>query len=97
MQFSNLLIAMAATGASAAAVLKERIDAHIVDFRTYGAPGCRAENQGIWTFTQSQLTGCMSFASFGEQSVEAGLLIDITPGCTCKSSLLPSPSVVLIC
>lgn len=84
MHFSSIIapLALLAVGVNAATL--KRDDLHVVDFRSFGAPGCDAENQGIWTFTQSQLTGCKTFASFDAQNVQAISLVDIMNGCSCK-------------
>ncbi|KAL1865136.1 hypothetical protein VTK73DRAFT_5461 [Phialemonium thermophilum] len=71
-----------ALGAAAAAVPRQ--DPHIADFRSFGLPGCAQDNQGVWTFTQSQLTGCQTFASFGDADVQSLLVGDISDGCSLK-------------
>jgi hypothetical protein len=56
-----------------------RNDPHIGDIRLFGQPGCSAENQGVWTITQSQLDTCFNFPSV----VKAVNLTDINAGCNC--------------
>ncbi|OAA67929.1 hypothetical protein SPI_00124 [Niveomyces insectorum RCEF 264] len=51
-----------APDAHAPAVLSSRNDPHEADFRTFGAPGCSAENQGIYTLTLSNTDQCQPFA-----------------------------------
>jgi hypothetical protein len=75
-----------------AAVLGQR-DAHIVDFRTYGSVECaQTFNQGVWTFTQSDLTGCKNFSAYGDDYVGSLTMMDITSGCSRKSPIsFPTP------
>lgn len=89
MQFSSLFLAAAAliTGSQAAAIPRQS-DPHIVDFRTFGQPGCSADNQGIYTYTQSMLDTCYTF---GDLNVESIFVADITEGCSGKPKA-PSPS-----
>lgn len=53
-------------------------DPHVVDFRTFGAPGCFAENQGVYTYEQSDVGTCFPF---GTLPVESLFVTDITDGC----------------
>lgn len=77
-----------------AAVLK-RSDLHVADFRSFGAVGCDAENQGVWTFTKSQATGdCTSFSSFGADEVQAINLTDIKSGCSRRFPLTKPPPTI---
>jgi hypothetical protein len=74
-------------GASAR-VIQRQDDAHIADFRTWDSADCTDGNQGIWTFTKSQLNiGCQAFASYNI-TVGSLTLVDIVSGlgseCTCK-------------
>lgn len=80
MQFSSLFLAAAALIAgSQAASIPRQSDPHIVDFRTFGQPGCSADNQGIYTYTQSMLDTCYTF---GDLNVESIFVADITAGCS---------------
>ncbi|KAK7745419.1 hypothetical protein SLS53_002916 [Cytospora paraplurivora] len=78
MQFSNLIIAAAAliSSGSQAAVIP-RQDPHIVDFRTYGLPGCYEQNQGVYTYTLSQTNICYEFV---DETVESIFVNDISDG-----------------
>lgn len=63
MQFTTIIAAVAglALGAGASSSRRQTSDPHIADFRTFGETGCFNDNQGVWTFTQSDLTGCKAF------------------------------------
>lgn len=91
MQFSNLIIAAAAliSSGSQAAVIP-RQDIHIVDFRTFGLPGCYEQNQGVYTYTLSGTNICYDFA---DETVESIFVADITDGYSRKScpACRPSP------
>lgn len=82
MQFSSLFLAAAALIGGSQAASIPRQDPHIVDFRTFGQPGCSADNQGVYTYTQSMLNTCHSFADL---TVESIFVADITAGCSGKS------------
>ncbi|ROW11454.1 hypothetical protein VMCG_01515 [Cytospora schulzeri] len=80
MQFSSLfLAAVALVAGSQAASIPRQSDPHIVDFRTYGQPGCSADNQGVYTYTQSELNTCHAFV---DTTVESIFVTDITDGCS---------------
>lgn len=83
-----------ALGASAATI-QTRNDPHIVDFRTYGLPGCFEQNQGVYTYTQSQLNQCYQFSTVN--IVESLFVLDINDGCSGKSTTQPSccPSTIV--
>lgn len=76
MHLPTILSALAVTFPRANAASIPRQDPHIVDFRTWGSSDCGDDNQGIWTFTQSDLTGCKSFSSYGVD-VRSISLVDI--------------------
>ncbi|CAN8099043.1 unnamed protein product [Discula destructiva] len=78
MYFSTLL-PLSALVLHATAATVPRQDPHIVDFRTFGAPGCFEENQGIYTYLQSDLDKCKNFADATIGSIFVG---DITDGCS---------------
>lgn len=82
MQFSSLFLAAAAliSGSQAAAIPRQS-DPHVVDFRTYGQPGCSAANQGVYTYTESQIGACIAFT---EDTVQSVFVTDITEGCNGK-------------
>lgn len=85
MQFSSLFLAATAaliSGSQAAAI--PRADPHIVDFRTFGQPGCSADNQGIYTYTQSETGTCYPFSDV--DTVRSIFVGDITEGCNGESS-----------
>jgi hypothetical protein len=88
MLFTTLLSTVSVLAAGAHAGTIKRQDPHIVDFRTWGQSACSEDNQGIWTFTASQLTGCKSFSSFGGGNVQSLSLVDIAEGCSCVYSPL---------
>lgn len=86
---SLFLSAAAATlslGASAATI-QARQDPHIVDFRTFGLPGCFEQNQGVYTYLQSDLDKCFQFST--TDIVESLFVTDINDGCAGKSSSTP--------
>lgn len=87
MQFSNLFLTVAVlvTGSLAASIPRQ--DPHIVDFRTFGQPGCSEDNQGIYTYTKSQLDTCYPFSS--SLTVESIYVGDITDGCSRKPATTP--------
>lgn len=91
---ATIISLLMATSADAAALLR-RSDAHVADFRSFGKEGCGADNQGIWTVTESQLTGCQTFASASgsDEPVMSVELVDITEGCHCEISFLPLVSI----
>lgn len=83
MQFTVALVSLV-TVATAASVPRQS-DPHMIDFRSYGAAGCFAENQGVYTYEQSDAGTCIEYPS--ELDVESILLVDITiDGCSCESS-----------
>lgn len=60
-----------------AGVIQRQDDTHVVDFRTWDSVDCTEGNQGIWTFTKSQLNiGCQAFASYNV-SVGSLQVVDI--------------------
>ncbi|KAB5584999.1 hypothetical protein GE09DRAFT_1276639 [Coniochaeta sp. 2T2.1] len=60
-----LTLALLVTTATAA-VIQRQNDPHVLDFRTWGSKDCGQDNQGIWTFTESDVTGeCKHFADYG--------------------------------
>jgi hypothetical protein len=68
-----------------------RQDPHVADFRTWGSTDCSTDNQGVWTFTQSDLaTPCKSFAFFGASNVQSITLVDIDyeNNHTCETSAI---------
>lgn len=81
MYFSTLVLfpSVLLGTATAATIPRQTSDPHMVDFRTFGAPGCFAENQGVYTFTQSGLNICRTFADATIGSIFVG---DITDGCS---------------
>ncbi|KUI60442.1 hypothetical protein VP1G_07642 [Cytospora mali] len=81
MQFSSIFLAAATAlfAGSQAASIPRQSDPHIVDFRTYGQPGCSADNQGVYTYTESQLNTCYTFS---ESTVESIFVVDVTEGCS---------------
>ncbi|KAH8906426.1 hypothetical protein BR93DRAFT_929053, partial [Coniochaeta sp. PMI_546] len=76
MHLPTILSALAVIFPRANAASIPRQDPHVVDFRTWGSNDCSSDNQGIWTFTQSDLTGCKSFSSYGVD-VRSISLVDI--------------------
>ncbi|CAK7227186.1 hypothetical protein SCUCBS95973_006458 [Sporothrix curviconia] len=68
MHFSTSTITVAALAlaqaafAAPAADVSARNDPHELDFRTFGAEGCSAENQGVYTLELSQASTCSKFA-----------------------------------
>lgn len=54
-------------------------DPHVVDFRTYGAPGCFDDNQGVYTYEESNVGICYEFV---DVPVESIFVTDITDGCS---------------
>ncbi|CAK7232617.1 hypothetical protein SEUCBS140593_008321 [Sporothrix eucalyptigena] len=55
-------LAFAQTGLAAPATEKvSRNDPHELDFRTFGASGCSAENQGVYTLELSSSGVCSQF------------------------------------
>ena len=68
-----------ALGARATAARRQTSDPHIADFRTFGETGCFTDNQGIWTFTQSDLTGCKTFPD--DLLVKSLFAADYNGGC----------------
>lgn len=79
MRLSALLTAPTLSFASYAnAASIPRQDPHVLDFRTWASKDSGADNQGIWTFTQSDVTPfCRSFASYGADNVQSLTLVDI--------------------
>lgn len=78
MHLRPILAALAFTFTSASAASIPRQDPHVLDFRTWGSKDCGEDNQGIWTFTQSDITAhCKSFASYGADNVQSITLVDI--------------------
>lgn len=73
------LAALVLRTTTAATIPPRQNDPHIVDFRTYGAPGCFAENQGVYTYEQSDLDVCRTFVDATIGSIFAG---DIVDGCS---------------
>lgn len=78
--FITLLSSLTTT--TNAAAIRQANDPHLLDFRTFGAPGCSEDNQGIWTFTESDRgKGCRSFLhDYGVESVQSLLLVDLASG-----------------
>jgi len=73
-----------------AAVTQRQNDPHLIDFRTWGGRNCSGENQGIWTFTESDHGRCRSFQlDYGLGSVQSLTLVDLALNWNCKSH--PSP------
>ncbi len=60
--------------------LAARSDPHKLDFRTFGASGCSAKNQGVYTLLQSDAGACRPFAE------PIGSLLVGDNLCTCQSS-----------
>ncbi|KAF3764870.1 hypothetical protein M406DRAFT_70615 [Cryphonectria parasitica EP155] len=80
MQFITAILALAAT-TSAASITRRQSDPHMIDFRSYGAAGCSADNQGVYTYEQSDASTCFPFST--ELDVESVLVLDITlSGCS---------------
>lgn len=80
MYFSITLIPLSALVLHTTAVtIPRQNDAHITDFRTYGAPGCSADNQGVYTITTSGLNICQTFA---DPTIGSVFVVDITDGCS---------------
>lgn len=61
-----------------AATLPRQDDPHIVDFRTFGVAGCLEENQGVYTYLQSDEDICHTFA---DSEIGSIFTLDITDGC----------------
>lgn len=61
-----------------AATIPRQSDPHIVDFRTYGVAGCLDENQGVYTYLQSDENICRNFA---DSQIGSIFTLDITHGC----------------
>lgn len=55
-------------------------DPHVVDFRTFGLPGCDEQNQGVYTYLQSDLGTCFPFST--TDVVESLFVTDINAGCS---------------
>lgn len=88
MQFFSLLPITVLVLGTTAATIPRQSDPHIVDFRTFGAPGCFAENQGVYTYEQSDLDICRTFSAEPVGSIFVG---DITDGCFREHFTLPPP------
>jgi hypothetical protein len=91
MKFSTVYIAVVSgfiTVASASVIPAARDDAHIGDFRLYGESGCSAQNLGVWTMLESDVSKtahaqtCHSMSGDNAWSVS---LADIIGGCWRKS------------
>lgn len=88
MHLPTALAVITALFATTHAASIPRQDTHVLDFRTWGSSDCGDDNQGIWTFTESDLTGCRSFASYGVDVQSITLVdIDLESNHTCKKSL----------
>ena len=72
-------VATLAMGANADSTRRQTSDPHITDFRTFGETGCFNDNQGVWTFTQSDLTGCKAFPD--DLPVKSIFAADYNAGC----------------
>ncbi|KAJ9144007.1 hypothetical protein NKR19_g6587 [Coniochaeta hoffmannii] len=78
MHLPSILTTLTIAWTTATAASIPRQDPHILDFRTWGSKDCTTDNQGIWTFTLSDLEPpCKSFASFGAFNVQSLSLVDI--------------------
>lgn len=88
MHVSSLSLLPALLVGTTIATTIPRQDPHIVDFRTYGAPGCSAENQGVYTYTQSDLNTCRTFA---DATIGSLFVIDITDKCSGESTSVVWP------
>lgn len=87
MHLPSILTTLTIAWTTATAASIPRQDPHILDFRTWGSKDCTTDNQGIWTFTLSDLEPpCKSFASFGAFNVQSLSLVDIDNH-TCKKQL----------
>ncbi|KAJ4394273.1 hypothetical protein N0V93_003490 [Gnomoniopsis smithogilvyi] len=75
--FSLLPITALVLGTTAATVPRQS-DPHIVDFRTYGVAGCFDENQGVYTYLQSDENICRTFV---DSQIGSIFTLDITDGC----------------
>lgn len=84
--FSLLPITSLILGITAATIPRQS-DPHIVDFRTYGVAGCLDENQGVYTYLQSDENICRTFA---DSQIGSIFTLDITDGCF--GERLPGPS-----
>jgi hypothetical protein len=73
-------LSILASCASAGLIPRQDADIHIADFRTWGGKDCKVDNQGIWTFTKSDLTGCKTFASFGADNIQSINVVDLATG-----------------
>lgn len=74
-------LAALALGARGASVHRPRqSDPHVVDFRTFGLPGCDEQNQGVYTYLQSDLGTCFPFST--TDVVESIFVTDINAGCS---------------
>lgn len=92
-------LAALALGARGASVHRPRqSDPHVVDFRTFGLPGCDEQNQGVYTYLQSDLGTCFPFST--TDVVESIFVTDINAGCSGEfvvvSTLVVSPCPSLL-
>ncbi|KAI1099113.1 hypothetical protein F4804DRAFT_94075 [Jackrogersella minutella] len=55
---TSTLIGLIALASDSQALVVPRIDPYVGDLRTFGQPGCSADNQGVGTFTQSMTGVC---------------------------------------
>lgn len=65
MQIRGVIFAVATTilGSKAATIPRQNTitNAHLANFRTWGAPGCSADNQGEYNFQLFDLNVCFQF------------------------------------
>jgi hypothetical protein len=95
MQLTSFLatISLLAIGGSAApSALDTRQDPHEGDFRTFGVAGCKDDNQGVYTVTQSGLGKCTPFV----QNVGSISVTDLSDGLqrTCPACVKESLTFV---
>lgn len=83
MQFLSLLPITVLILGTTAVTIPRQSDPHIVDFRTYGVAGCSDENQGVYTYLQSDENICRTFV---DSTVGSIFTLDITDGCSRKRS-----------
>ncbi len=84
MHFVALISSLSFLVASASAAAVRRNDPHRLDFRTFGAAGCNAQNQGVYTLLQSDNALCKQFLV--DLTIGSAYLTDLDPGCSCKHS-----------
>jgi hypothetical protein len=86
MRLSTTVTALLLLGLGADAAppqVDTRQDPHLGDFRTWGEPCCNNDNQGVYTTTASQSGECFPFT----ENVGSIMLVDLTPGNSCKPCL----------